>query len=250
MRSRDPDNPSLETIRQLLARTDKFEKKVALLGRRYAIQTVRPIGSLHTYYPGQRTELDYTKFGLYLYPTEHWNEPQLYFSGFGIDHCSAVCKGYTITTAPAARDAIRLYRNCVLPKSLWLPDTLKSKANAWDVFGIEEVIAIDNGMDLIADAAIMVFIYHGVIVLRIPPKRRGPQRQGRALHWRCRAAVREPLARLRQPPVHWPGRAPFASSGACQSRCEHDGGGIRRQAARLRPSSRTRRPTKIAEVAH
>ena len=171
MRRRDPDNPSLETVRQLLAKTDKFEHKVALLGKRYAIQTVRPIGSLHTYYPGQRTELDYTKFGLYLYPTEHWNEPQVYVNGFGIDHCSAVCKGYTITTAPAARDAIRLYRNCVLPKSLWLPDMLKSKANAWDVFGIEEVIAIDNGMDLIADAAILVFIHHGVIVLRIPPKR-------------------------------------------------------------------------------
>jgi putative transposase len=171
MRRRDPDNPSLETVRKLLAKTDKFEHKVALLGERYAIQTVRPIGSLHTYYPGQRTELDYTKFGLYLYPTEHWNEPQVYVNGFGIDHCSAVCKGYTITTAPAARDAIRLYRNCVLPKSLWLPDALKSKANAWDVFGIEEVIAIDNGMDLIADAAILVFIHHGVIVLRIPPKR-------------------------------------------------------------------------------
>ena len=171
MRRRDPDNPSLETIRQLLARTDKFEKKVALLGRRYAIQTVRPIGSLHTYYPGQRSELDYTKFGLYLYPTENWNEPQVYVNGFGIDHCSAVCKGYTILTAPAARDAIRLYRNCVLPKSLWLPDALKSKANAWDVFGIEELIAIDNGMDLIANAAILVFIHHGVIVLRIPPKR-------------------------------------------------------------------------------
>ena len=171
MRRRDPDNPSLETIRQLLARTDKFEHKVALLGQRYAIQTVRPIGSMHTHYPGQRTELDYTKFGLYLYPTEHWKEPQVYFNGFGVDHASAVCKGYTITTAPAASDAIRLYRNCVLPKSLWLPDALKSKANAWDVFGIEELIAIDNGMDLIADAAILVFIHHGVIVLRIPPKR-------------------------------------------------------------------------------
>ena len=171
MRRRDPDNPSLETVRQLLAKTDKFEHKVALLGERYAIQTVRPIGSLHTYYPGQRTELDYTKFGLYLYPTEHWNEPQVYVQRLRHRPRSAVCKGYTITTAPAARDAIRLYRNCVLPKSLWLPDALKSKANAWDVFGIEELIAIDNGMDLIADAAILVFIHHGVIVLRIPPKR-------------------------------------------------------------------------------
>ena len=102
MRRRDPGNPSLETIRWYLARTDKLEHKVALLGERYAIQAVRPIGSLHTHYPGQRSELDYTKFGLYLYPTEHSNEPQLFFIGVGLDHSSAVCKGCTITTAPAS----------------------------------------------------------------------------------------------------------------------------------------------------
>lgn len=163
--------PSVETYRQLLSNADKFEKAVQLLGKRFAIQNVREIGRLHTYYPGQRTELDYTKYGLFLYPTASWNEPQLYFTGFGVDHWSKASKGFTVTTAPSARDAIRLYRNCVLPKSFWLPDSRLSRSNEWDVFGLEDLIAIDNGMDLVARAAILVMIQFGAIILRMPPKR-------------------------------------------------------------------------------
>jgi hypothetical protein len=162
---------SIETFRMLLASADKFEKAVRILGKRFAIQNVRKIGRLHTYYPGQRTEMDYTKYGLFLYPTPAWNEPQLFFTGFGVDHFSNVCKGFSVTTAPAARDAIRLYRNCVLPKSFWLPESRISRANEWDVWGIEELIAIDNGMDLVAYAAIIVMIQFGAIILRMPPRR-------------------------------------------------------------------------------
>jgi len=154
-----------------MSKVNKLDQAIALLGRRFAIQSAREIGKLQTYYPGQRSELDYTKYGIFLYPTCNWNEPQLYFTGFGIDHYSKVIKGYRISTAPAARDAIRLYRNCVLPKGYWLPENLKSRANEWDVFGLEEYVAIDNGMDLIANATILVFVIYGVIVLRMPPKR-------------------------------------------------------------------------------
>lgn len=158
-------------MRILLANADKFEKMKRLLGTRFAIQNVRAIKCLHTYYPGQRTELDYTKYGLFLFPTPDWKVPQLFFTGFGLDHFSKVCKGFSVTTAPSARDAIRLYRNCVLPKSFWLPGSMLSRANEWDVWGIEELIAIDNGMDLVAFAAILVMIQFGAIILRMPPRR-------------------------------------------------------------------------------
>lgn len=166
-----PQQASIETIRLILANMDKFEKVLHVLGTRFAIQTVREIRRLNTYYPGQRSEFDYTKYGVFLFPTPAWNEPQLFFTGFGLDHFSKVCKGFSVTTAPSARDAIRLYRNCVLPKAFWLPDSMLSRANEWDVWGIEELIAIDNGMDLVSFAAILVMIQFGAIILRMPPRR-------------------------------------------------------------------------------
>ena len=164
------ENVSYEFIRRQLKSINKFELKKNMLGLLAATQQVREMGRLHTYYPGQRTELDYTKFCLWLYPNENWDEPRLFQTGIGIDHFSGVIKGYTITTDPSARDAVRLYRNCVLPNSMWLPDNLKYLAHSWDVFGLEEVVALDNAMDLISDSAILMFVFYGVIVLRMPPK--------------------------------------------------------------------------------
>ncbi len=162
---------SYEFVRQLHLGDDKFDEKVRLLGKLHAIQDERQIGRLHTYYPGQRTELDYTKYGVWLFPNEKWNEPLFYYTGTGIDHTSKVIKGFTITVDPSARDAVRLYRNCVLPKSLWLPQSLRHYAQHWDVFGTEVYVVVDNATDLTANAIILMFMINGVIVLRMPPRR-------------------------------------------------------------------------------
>lgn len=162
---------SYEFIRQLHQNVDKFTAMSRMLGHLYAEQTVREIGRLHTHYPGYRTELDYTKYGAWLFPTEKWSEPIFYYTGFGADHHSTVIKGYTVTVDPAARDAVRLYRNCVLPNTLWLPSHLRHYAHHWDVFGCEVIVAIDNATDLTANAVVLMFAINGVILLRMPPRR-------------------------------------------------------------------------------
>ncbi|WP_324781131.1 Mu transposase C-terminal domain-containing protein [Thiobacillus sedimenti] len=169
--TKTPVQVSYEFVRQNLQGVDKFEQKLRLLGALHAIQDERQIGRLHTYYPGQRTELDYTKYGVWLFPNENWNEPLFYYTGTGIDHASKAIKGFTITVDPSARDAVRLYRNCVLPKALWLPPSLHHHAQGWDVFGIEVYVAVDNATDLTANAIILMFFINGVIVLRMPPRR-------------------------------------------------------------------------------
>lgn len=162
---------SYEFLRTALNEIDKFEKRAALLGHLFAKQSVREIGRLHTHYPGHRTEYDYTKFGIFLFPNKKWAEPVLYHDGLAIDHHSGVIRGACLTQSPAARDTVRLFKNSVLPKSLTLPPNLQNYAQSWDVFGLERIGAVDNGMELIANAAIMVYMACGIILLRMPPKR-------------------------------------------------------------------------------
>lgn len=162
---------SREFVRQLYQGIDKFEQKTRMLGLLHAIQEEREIGRLHTYYPGQRTELDYSKYAVWLYPNARWNEPLMYYTGVGLDHTATVFKGLTITTDPSGRDAVRLYRNCVLPKSLWLPPSLHGLAQHWDVYGLEVMVVIDNATDLTTNAITLMFMVNGVIVLRMPPRR-------------------------------------------------------------------------------
>lgn len=169
------ESVSREFIRGVLDSVDKFEHRKELLGYLYATQQIREIGRLHTWYPGQRTELDYTNYGIWLFPNAQWNEPVLYQDGIGIDHASGCIKGFTITSAPSSRDVIRLYKRCVLPAVLWLPDRLKGKAQNWDVFGLENLVAIDNAADLTSNMAMLMFMGLGSIVSRMPPKRGDPK---------------------------------------------------------------------------
>lgn len=162
---------SYEFLRKILNKTDKFEKKAAMLGQLFAAQSVREIGRLHTHYPGHRTEYDYTKFGVFLFPNKNWEEPVLYCDGIAVDHHSTVIRGACIAQSPAARDTVRLFKNSVLPKSLTLPPSLQNYAQDWDVFGLERIAVVDNGMELIAHAAILAFMSCGIILLRMPPLR-------------------------------------------------------------------------------
>ena len=169
--SSEDDSVSSELIRQLLRETDKFETKFRQLGFLHATQDVRAIGRLHTHYPGQRAELDFTKYGIFLYPTENWNKPVLYYDGMAVDHASSVVGSFVTTASPSAADVIRLYRRHVTPKRLWLPSHLQRYSQDWDVFGIPMLIALDNGPDFVAYASMSVYMLTGTIVLRVPPRR-------------------------------------------------------------------------------
>jgi hypothetical protein len=116
--------------------------------------------------------LDYTKYGVFLYPNEAWDEPVLFQVGIGVDHASGVIKGFTITAQPTAISGVRLYKNCVLPPRLWLRKDLAEKyGDAFDICGVDRIVAIDNALDLRANVMVRLFMLLGIIMLVVPPKR-------------------------------------------------------------------------------
>jgi putative transposase len=155
-------------VRNVLQRVDKLKAHEQLLGLMYAKQLIRAIKRLHSNFAGFRTELDHTKYAEFLYPSEDWNEPLMYYNGFGIDDHSSVIKGFTYTTAPSTRDVVRLYRNCVLPKSMWLRESLRHFAADWDAYGLEVIVAIDKGPDFVSYSTSLMFLANGSIILRMP----------------------------------------------------------------------------------
>src|SRR5690606_3573646 len=141
------DEVSREFVRRIGKRVNKFELDASAVGIRYSTQLHREIRRLHTFRPGERCELDYTKYGQWLYPTKHWNDPLFFFTGLGLDHTGDVCSGFVVTSQPTAASTIRLYKRCVLPSQLWLPEYLQKYADDWDVCGLSRLVAVDNAMD-------------------------------------------------------------------------------------------------------
>lgn len=171
MSEKDEHLVSREFLRLYRNKINTYEQTKALLGAMYADQMQRSIGSTDAAYAGQRTELDYSKYANFLRPNEKWTEPLLMFTGLAVDDFSGVIKSLTTTVAPSARDCVRLYRRSVLPKSMWLPERSMHLARNWDAFGTERIVAIDNGLDLVSDMALYMFLDCGAIPLRMPPNR-------------------------------------------------------------------------------
>lgn len=165
------NNYSKEFIRKIINTEDKFLRVSRSLGYRVAVQTHREIGKLHTFYPGQRTEYDHTKYALFLFPNAHWLVPLLFFIGIAVDHFSTAIRGVIVSTAPSSKDTIRLVRNSILPPAMWLPDSLQDIANDWDIFGLEETSAVDNGADLVSHMTSLVFHLLGTLIFRMPVAR-------------------------------------------------------------------------------
>lgn len=132
---------------------------------------MRALTKLHTWYPGQRAEFDFTKYGIFLYPNKNWTSPVLYHDGVGCDHASGVIGSFVTTASPSSRDVVRLYKRYVMPKSTWLDEQFSGKAQHWDVFGLPHLVAIDNGSDFVSNMSTAMFLFSGTILLRIPPRR-------------------------------------------------------------------------------
>lgn len=162
---------SVEFVRQVMNSVDKFDWKLKQLGHLFAVQDLRALERLHTWYPSQRAELDFTKYGVFLYPNANWDRPVLYQDGMGVDHASGVVGSYLTCANPSATNVVRLYRRFVMPKATWLPESLRSSAQEWDVFGLPLLLALDNGADFMSNASVLVYMLTGTILLRVPPRR-------------------------------------------------------------------------------
>jgi hypothetical protein len=174
---------SYEFIRQTLAGMDKFEHRRLQYGLLAATQAVREVRKLHSYEAAERTEIDHTKYGLWLFPNKRWSEPRFFHVGHSVDHYTGVIRGFTTTLAPSSRDIVRLCRRSVLPKNLWLPESAKHLAAHWDVFGLEDLIALDNAVYQTMEQIILMLITWGTIVLRIPPARGDLKGTVERRHW-------------------------------------------------------------------
>ena len=167
----DAGQVSYEFIREHYKTLDKFEQLKSLVGFRYAEQSIRAIRRLHTFYSNQRGELDNTKYGIYLYPNSNYSNPLFFYTCLGADHTSGVIKGESVTIAPSSASTIRLYKSCVMPKALVLPDGLRHYAHDWDVAGTDTLVAVDNGPEMRSRHVGLMFLMLWVILLFMPPKR-------------------------------------------------------------------------------
>lgn len=172
MTGREKSSWGLSLTRHARRLIKKIKLGAAAYGILLTTQLYREIKTLFTFHPGERCELDYTKYGVLLYPNKAWTMSVLYFVGLGVDHRSTVIKGYTITAQPTAVSGVRLYKNCVLPGPMWLPKPLAEKyGHEFDVCGFDRVVAMDNGKDLQSNSVIEMLLLVGAILLCTPPKR-------------------------------------------------------------------------------
>ena len=164
--------PSYSVTRALRRQMQKFELSLASLGIRFTIQHERELSRLHTFLPGDRCELDYSKFGIFLRPNRAWKEKVGFQVGIGVDHASGVIKGFTVSAQPTAISGVRLYKNCVLPARLWLrPELAEKYGDKLDACGIDRVVVMDNALDLKSNHMVRMLMQLGVIMLLAPPKR-------------------------------------------------------------------------------
>ena len=158
--------PSYSVTRALRRQMKKFELSLASLGIRFTIQHERELSRLHTFLPGDRCELDYSKFGIFLRPNLAWAETVGFQVGFGVDHASGVIKGFTVSSQPTAISGVRLYKNCVLPARLWLrPELAEKYGDKLDACGIDRVVVMDNALDLKSNHMVRLLMQLGVIML-------------------------------------------------------------------------------------
>jgi hypothetical protein len=172
MRKKNDLAPSYSVTRAARRQLQRFDLSLESLGIRFAVQHQRELKRLHTFLPGDRSELDYSKYGVFLRPNEAWDEGLLFQLGLGVDHYSTAIKGHTLTAQPTAISSVRLYKNCVLPPRLWLRENLLPEfGDKLDVCGIDRLVAVDNGRDFRSNAMVRLFMTLGVIMLIVPPKR-------------------------------------------------------------------------------
>jgi putative transposase len=171
---RTPENqlatPHINTLRNRIAKLDKYEVTARREGEDKAVRLFKPIGQgpIATR-PLERIEIDHTKLDLIVVDEETRIPIGRPWLTLAIDKATRMVVGFYLSfTPPSALSVLACLKHCIAPK-FYLQELFPDILNDWPVYGVPEMIVVDNGMDLLSanfrDACLML----GIIIQQAPP---------------------------------------------------------------------------------
>lgn len=126
------------------------------------------MGGLKVSYVLERVEIDHSPIDLIVYDKNTKLSPGRAWLTLALDKYSRMVVGFYISFGtPSANSVLQCLKCAIMPKDEWLarfPDI----HGTWPAFGIPELIATDNGMDLHSDAFKSACMELGIQILYCP----------------------------------------------------------------------------------
>lgn len=116
----------------------------------------------------ERVEIDHTPIDLIVIDKNTWLPLGRPWLTLAIDKYSRMVVGFYITfNAPSSHSVLQCLKQMILPKDEWLAKFPNIKGK-WPAYGIPQLIATDNGMDLHSDAFKNSCFEMGITILYCP----------------------------------------------------------------------------------
>lgn len=144
--------PHINTLYNRIGRLDKYEVVAAREGRNKAERMFRAVGQgpVATR-PLERVEIDHTKLDLIVVDEETRIPIGRPWLTLAIDKATRmICGFYLSFTPPSALSVLACLKHCVTPKT-YVKAMFPEIIHDWPVYGVPELIVVDNGMDLLSE---------------------------------------------------------------------------------------------------
>jgi len=126
------------------------------------------MGGLKVSYVLERVEIDHTPIDLIVFDKDTKLSPGRAWLTLALDKYSRMVVGFYIGFGtPSANSVLQCLKCAIMPKDDWLARFPEIKGT-WPAFGIPELIATDNGMDLHSDAFKAACMELGIQILYCP----------------------------------------------------------------------------------
>jgi putative transposase len=163
--------PHRSTMYRLIKNLDPIDKAVSRYGRRTASLIYEPVQSgPQSTRPLERVEIDHTKLPFFVVDTETRipiGTPSLTSA---VDKYSGVIVGYYLSFEPFSYlSVMQCLLHSIQPKE-YLPSTFSSVKNSWNVYGIMEIIVVDNGKEFYSEHFQSACQQLGITIQYTPPK--------------------------------------------------------------------------------
>ncbi len=163
--------PHRSTIYRLIQNLDPIDKAVSRYGKRTASLMYEPVQSgPQPTRPLERVEIDHTKLPFFVVDTETRipiGTPSLTSA---IDKYSGVIVGYYLSFEPFSYlSVMQCLLHSIQPKN-YLQATFPSVKNTWNVYGIMEIIVVDNGKEFYSENFQDACQQLGITIQYTPPR--------------------------------------------------------------------------------
>jgi putative transposase len=172
-RFRSPEDrlpiPHRDSLYDLIAKIDPYEKDAARYGRRYADQRWRiNKRGIVVRRPLERVEIDHTQLDMFVVDEEYRLPIGRPWLTAAVDKYSRMILGYYLSfTPPSALSVMQCLLHSIKPKT-YLQELYSSVENTWDAYGIPETIASDNGLEFLGDDYEDACLQLGMAIYRCP----------------------------------------------------------------------------------